>query len=436
VLRAAPARRVCLLDAALDAALAAGLGACSAALGFAVGNQDKIRTQFDSPAQWQQGVLVWWLFAGLILLGLVIQHRWPLVAVVLAVAGATGHQLDPRVSVPLIDFAVPIVLYTLASLARTRWVPLSVLAVIAAVHYAIAAILLAAYTAPPGKPVLAQTWTEILATTASKSAQMLLLLLVAFALGDAARTRQAHLRTVEQRAADLERDQQQRAALATAAERARISRELHDVVAHGLSVMVVQAQGAAATLNRHPDRTETALRDVIATGRSSLAEMRRLIGVARRDPTADSQLAPQPGVGTLPALVEQVRTAGTPVRLRFAGERVALPAGVDLYAYRIVQEALTNTLKHAGPGAAATVLLTFHPDRLEMDISDDGVGPSTSDGTGNGLTGIAERIALLGGAVSVHRGAGEGFQIRAVLPITAPPITAQPIAAPPIAAPA
>jgi signal transduction histidine kinase len=172
-------------------------------------------------------------------------------------------------------------------------------------------------------------------------------------------------------------------------------------------------------LHRHPDRTETALRDVIATGRGSLAEMRRLLGVVRGEP----RFAPQPGVGTLPVLVDQVRAAGTPVAWRIDGTPVPLPAGVDLSAYRIVQEALTNTRKHAGTGAAATVALTFHPDRLEIDVADDGPGPApisggdVSGGDGSGLRGIAERVAMLGGALSVGPRAGGGFGVRAVLPL-------------------
>jgi signal transduction histidine kinase len=160
----------------------------------------------------------------------------------------------------------------------------------------------------------------------------LLLVVVAFALGDAVRSRRAYLRTVEQRAADLEREQQQRVALATAAERNRITRELHDVVAHGLSVIVMLAQGGAAVLRKHPDQTEEALEQVIATGRTSLADMRYLLGLVG----ADARLDPQPGVGSLPALVERVRAAGTAVSVTIEGDPPRLPASADLTAYRIV----------------------------------------------------------------------------------------------------
>jgi signal transduction histidine kinase len=159
------------------------------------------------------------------------------------------------------------------------------------------------------------------------------------------------------------------------------------------------------------------LQDIIATGRASLAEMRRLLGVVRAAP----QLAPQPGIAALPALVDQVRAAGTPVRLDIDGEPVPMPAGVDLSAYRIVQEALTNTLKHGGPGARALVRLGFTAEHLEVEVTDDGVSeliPSTVDG-GNGLRGIAERVGMLHGELTVGPGPEGGFRVRARLPIEA-----------------
>jgi signal transduction histidine kinase len=260
-------------------------------------------------------------------------------------------------------------------------------------------------------------------------------LALAFAIGDGVRSRRAHLRTAEQRAADLEREQHQRVALAAAAERTRITRELHDVVAHGVSVMVVQAQGAAAALQRHPERTAVALQNVIATGRASLAEMRRLLGVVRSDPADDPDRAPLPGVGALPALVDQVRATGTRVTLHIDGEPVPLPASVDLTAYRIVQEALTNTLKHAGPGAEAVVRLGFAADALAVEVTDDGVGgvpgDRVPDAGGNGLRGIAERVGILGGELTIGRGDGGGFRVRVRLPVEpvepVEPVVAEPV---------
>jgi signal transduction histidine kinase len=169
---------------------------------------------------------------------------------------------------------------------------------------------------------------------------------------------------------------------------------------------------------------------VIAVGRGSLAEMRRLLGVVRRDPVvdggADPMLAPLPGMEALPALVDQVRAAGTTVRLDLHGDPVALPPGVDLSAYRIVQEALTNALKHAGPGARVAVDVTFAPDRLAIEVTDDGAGPvpdsMAPDGSGSGLRGIAERVAMLGGTLSAGPGPDRGFRVHVVLPLAAGPV--------------
>jgi signal transduction histidine kinase len=257
---------------------------------------------------------------------------------------------------------------------------------------------------------------SVLYNTALELFSTELLVVLAFVLGSGVRGRREHLRVLEQRAADLERERDQRAALATAAERARIIRELHDVVAHGLSVMVVQAQGGAAALHRHPDRTAVALRHVVGTGRASLVEMRRLLGVLRRDPAADAELVPQPGIGILPALVDQVRAAGTEVSLRVEGQPEPLPPGVDLSAYRIVQEALTNVLKHAGSGARVSVRLAFAPDQVEIEVTDDGPPLASTVEGGAGLRGIAERVGMFGGRLRAGPVEGGGFRVHAVLP--------------------
>ena len=419
----------------LDATLAVGLTTGAALLAFNGEYAIKVHSNFGAEAEFQRAALVWWLFTAAIAAGLLVQHRWPLPAFALVIGGAAGHQFDGRISAPLIAYAVPIVLYTLASLARNRWVPAAALLLSMAGNYGIGL-----YTqvypiegpAPPDKvrAVLPGSLTDLLLTNADKSLELLLVMVLAVALGEVARARRARLAVVEQRAADLEREQQQRAALAMAAERARITRELHDVVAHGLSVMVVQAQGAAAALHRHPERTAAALQEVITVGRGSLAEMRRLLGVVRRDPAEDAaapELAPQPGVAVLPALVDQVRAAGTPVRLVVHGEPVALPAGVDLSAYRIVQEALTNALKHAGPGASVTVEVTFAAGWLNIAVTDDGTGPPdpVTEAGGSGLRGIAERVAMLGGTLSAGPAPDHGFRVEVVLPLAEQPPDAQ-----------
>ncbi len=400
--------------AVLDLGLALGLAGASLLIGADLFGQSpatvKMASQFGSVDAWRQAVVVWWFAAGVMVAGLAVRRRWPLVALAAVTGGAASHLATQHWPMLPIDYGVPIALYTLAALTRRRSVPLTALALLLLGAYLIQ---LAPY---------ANLWSA-----ASQAYPMLLVLTLAYVLGDGVRTRRIHLGTVEQRAADLEREQAQRAALAAVAERARITRELHDVVAHGLSVMVVQAQGAAAALDRHPDRTAAALRQVIATGRASLAEMRRLLGVVRRDPAGDPQLAPQPGLGALPALVDHVRAAGTPVRLEITGEPVPVPAGLDLSAYRIVQEALTNTIKHAGPGATVVIGLDYRTDRLDIEVTDDGTGgPVPATGGGSGLRGIAERVGMLGGELTVGPGAAGGFQVRASLPFAAVPALERP----------
>ena len=377
----------------------------------------------------------WWLFAGMIMAGLVIRRLQPVAALLAIGAGTLGH-LVLQNKFQLLDLALPLALYTVATMARSRRRSLAVLGVVMLLAYA-AMLTGQVRTADhgPEKQVMPAPWEAPVKKSAPSTAavslhdlidtgqavlELWLLMIAAFAVGDGMRSRRAHLAALEQRTADLAREERQRAALAVAAERARITRELHDVVAHGMSVMVVQAQGAAATLERHPERAATALGHVIETGRSSLAEMRRLLAAGRTGPADHARLAPLPGVDAVPALVDQLRSAGMRIDLHIEGVPAAVPAAADLSAYRIVQEALTNTLKHGGPGAGAQVRLGFEPDRLLIDVADDGTGPTGDvDGRGNGLRGIAERVAMLGGALGVGPGHGGGFRVRATLPLAA-----------------
>jgi signal transduction histidine kinase len=416
---------------ARDVGLALLLAAASLLLGVGLlvhsPVEQKMISRFGSEAAWRQHVLWWWLAAAPAIMALLIRRRWPLPAFLLAAASASAHLLDTDMPRLPIDLAAVITLYTLASLTRSRRIGAAALAV-ALVALVALSLATALGTGQPdaghGKEatLLASPWQSgLLVATLSSSSVPALLLGIAFAAGDNTRTRRQYLTTLERRAADLEREQNQRAALAVAAERAHITRELHDVVAHGISVMVVQAQGAAAALQRHPERTADALTNVIDTGRTSLAEMRRLLDIARREPGEGPQLAPQPGIGALPTLIDQLRDTGMPVRLRVEGSPVPLPAGVDLSAYRIVQEALTNTLKHAGTGASATVRLAFQTTQLEIDVADNGRGPWTGvpAGDGNGLRGIAERVGALGGSLQAGPRTGGGFAIHVLLPIVA-----------------
>ncbi len=233
-------------------------------------------------------------------------------------------------------------------------------------------------------------------------------------LGYALRSRRQQVEELADRSARLEREREADAQAAVAAERARIARELHDVVAHSLSVMVVQAQAADRVLEGDQPSAREALRSVHATGRQALIEMRRLVGLLRED--AEHELAPQPGLGRLDELVEQVREAGLPVELAFEGEPRALAPGVDLSAYRIVQEALTNALRHAG-AQRAQVAVRFEADDVELEVTDDGHGPNgAGGGGGHGLAGMAERVAVYGGTLDYGTRDGRGFRVRARLP--------------------
>jgi signal transduction histidine kinase len=249
----------------------------------------------------------------------------------------------------------------------------------------------------------------------------------AWLLGRALRGRGQRAAELERRAAQLEADQQAQARAAVAAERARIARELHDVIAHSVSVMVIQAGAAEQLLEQAPERARQPLEAVQDTGRQTIVELRRLLGILRED-GQELSLAPQPGLAGLELLLEESRQAGLPVRLRTEGRPWPLPPGADLAAYRIIQEALTNTLRHAGP-AQAEVIVRYHDHAVELEILDDGQGPGRRDGpegSGHGLVGMRERIALYGGTLdagprttSTTGTAGTGYAVRARLPTEA-----------------
>ncbi len=222
----------------------------------------------------------------------------------------------------------------------------------------------------------------------------------------------AHLK---ERAAQLEREREERARAAVVAERARIARELHDVVAHTVSVMVIQAQAAQRLLDGNKHGARQALDSIESSGRQALVELRRMLGVLRHTGN-DPAFAPQPGLRQLDALIEQFRAAGISVELRVEGDVGALPPGVDLSAYRIVQEALTNVLKHAGP-VRVRVAVRYLGDDIELEIIDDGVGTGRTNGSGHGLIGMRERVAVYGGVLESGRRAEGGYFVRARLPL-------------------
>jgi signal transduction histidine kinase len=220
-----------------------------------------------------------------------------------------------------------------------------------------------------------------------------------------------------ERALRAEREREERARAAVTEERARIARELHDVVGHSVSVMTVQASAVRRLLLPEQERERDALLIVEQTGREALAEMRRMVGVLRRPEEAPA-LAPQPSLDHLHKLVEQAREAGLPVELRVEGDPLPLPAGVDLTAYRLVQEGLTNALKHAQAGRAQ-VLVRYGPASLEVTVSDDGRGAGSSDGGGHGLVGMRERVAVYGGVLEAGPRPDGGYRLTARLPVAA-----------------
>ena len=240
--------------------------------------------------------------------------------------------------------------------------------------------------------------------------------LIAWVLGDSMRYRRAYYLALEDRAARLERERDAQAQIATAAERARIARELHDVVAHNVSVMVVQADGASYALAAEPERARQALGTIAATGRQALAEMRRLLGVLRSGDER-AELAPLPGIDQLRDLLDQTRTAGRAVSFTLEGTPRPLPDGVGLAAYRVVQESLTNTRKHGGIGASVTVSLRYLTDELVVQVTDDGRGAAADDDGGHGLTGMRERVGIYGGSVLAGPREAGGYQVTARLPV-------------------
>jgi signal transduction histidine kinase len=219
----------------------------------------------------------------------------------------------------------------------------------------------------------------------------------------------------KERAERAEREREERARLAVSDERARIARELHDVVGHSVSVMTVQASAVRRLLEPDQERERAALLVVEQTGREALAEMRRMVGVLRRPEEAPA-LAPQPSLEQLERLVEQAREAGLPVELRIEGAPKQLPTGVDLTAYRLVQEGLTNALKHAR-AQRAEVVVRYSDGHVELTVSDDGPGGGDGDKGGHGLVGMRERVSVYGGELEAGPRPEGGYRLRARLPV-------------------
>lgn len=299
------------------------------------------------------------------------------------------------------DVAVLVALYTVATLRPRR-------EVVAALALAEVTVLVAANKFADGPRWAGVVWLSGLVAAAG-------------ALGLYRATRRSYLAALEERANRLERERNHQVALAGASERARIAREMHDIVAHHLTVMVAVSDGAAAAVALAPDRAEQAMRAVASTGRLALTETRQLLGVLRDEPPGEQagSRAPVPDLAGLDELVDRVRAAGLPVGLSVRGRPGPLPHGVQLAVYRLVQEALTNSLKHAGPGAAATVLLRYRDTEVDVEIDDDGggtgPGPRETVAVGRGITGMRERVQAVGGTLDTGPRTPGGWRVHAHL---------------------
>ena len=246
-------------------------------------------------------------------------------------------------------------------------------------------------------------------------------------IGEAQRGRRHRLEEAEARAREVEQRRADEAERAVAAERLRVAQELHDVVAHAMSVVAVQSGAAAHVIDQHPDRAKQALQTIEHTRPEALQELRRMLGVLRRD-GAGTQLAPAPTLADLEPLAARFRAVGVDVSLRRTGSAAGLPPSLELTAYRLVQEALTNVLRHAGP-ARAEVVVACGPEGVRVSVADDGLGARASftDGSGHGLLGMRERVALFGGTLEAGpRSGGPGFRVVATLPHAAPAAPAAP----------
>jgi len=242
---------------------------------------------------------------------------------------------------------------------------------------------------------------------------IILLLLLPWVVGMYVRTRRLYVAELQARAVRAEEEREQGVRAAVVDEQRRIARELHDAVAHAMSVMVVQAEAAEEMLGLDPERARVPVQEIQRVGREGLAEMRRLLGVLRRGESPAS--APQPGLARLPELAAEMRAAGLSVEMSITGEPRSLPTGVDISAYRIVQEALTNVLKHAG-ASHVTVRVGFG-DELVLEVEDDGVGAPPLIHDGHGIVGMRERVALYGGTLDVGASRGGGLGVHATLPV-------------------
>ena len=328
-------------------------------------------------------------------LPIAVRRRFPLPVLAWAlVTGLAFASLGLNL-VPL-GLSILIYVYSVASLCPRR----VSLAGLAATEAMIILIFLA-------RPKALGDWSSLLGDCLAVAA--------AWLLGDGTRRRQEAVAAARERAAELERAREELARRAVVGERLRIARELHDVVAHSMSIIAVQSGVGAHVLDSQPEEARKALAAVEATSRQALTEMRRLLGVLREVEPSGS-LAPSPGLAEVDGLAADVARAGARVEVRIEGTRPELPLGLDLSAYRIVQEALTNVVRHAGP-ATARVRIRYAPGTVDIEVVDDGRGAGTERGDGHGIVGMRERAALYGGSLDAGPLPGGGFRVAVRLPV-------------------
>jgi signal transduction histidine kinase len=362
------------------------------------------------------------------------------VALVAVIGGLWGHKAAPHV----VALAIVVEAAALAPLMVRRRFPLPVFGWLFAIGLtqlwlgravlADAAVLIALYTVaahcPRRQALICAGLVEVGAAgaalhLANRDLESVLAALVfltglvtaAFVLGVNMRTRRAYLASLEDRAVRAERERDQQSQLAAAAERTRIAREMHDIVAHNLSVMIALADGAAFAAQRDPDAAAAAAKQVSDTGRVALTEMQRLVGVLRGGEQTGQAgpFTPQPGIDQIEELVTQVRGAGLPTTLTVSGLPFAVPPTAQLAVYRVVQESLTNILKHAKDPTGARVILNYAEPTIILRVTDDGGGAPEARSGGHGLTGMRERAAVFGGWVQAGPRPVGGWQVRALL---------------------
>ncbi|WP_181312012.1 sensor histidine kinase [Nocardioides campestrisoli] len=342
----------------------------------------------------------WWTILGFAQIVPLLWRRSRPLAAFAAVALASACQVLVIDSPIWSQLAFPVAVYSAARFgtAAGAWTALGV------------SVLAAAVATVDWSSSLSLTWARLLPNFLSISA----IVITSWALGTVGRTREAHVATLLDRAEQAERIAEREVQLAAQDERSRIAREMHDVVAHGLSVIVVQADGARYAAAKDPDVAVRTLETIGVTGREALTEMRRLLGLLR---SGDSGVRPQPGLGDLPHLLDEARAAGMDLEAKLPDpeQAASVPEGVGLAAYRIVQEALTNVRKHAGPAAAVRVSVEVGREVL-LEVCDDGRGAAASPGDGHGLVGMRERAAVHGGSVQAGPAPGGGFTVRARIP--------------------